>query len=143
MKFNINFMTSLPTTIYLCCTLLFILFTCGCVANTENLNNKNMSYFWEKTNASQEYYDNLVASEPDNATAWYIRGMYYNDCYGQYTEAMESCNKALVLDPEYGEAWYLKGVIHFNTNKRDEAALCFENATRYKPELAKELLIYY
>jgi superkiller protein 3 len=93
----------------------------------------------EKVNESQEYYDNLVALEPNNATAWCIRGMYYNDNYGQYAEAMTSCNKALELDPEYGIAWYLKGVILINTNMTDEARLCFENATRYDPGLAKDV----
>jgi tetratricopeptide (TPR) repeat protein len=123
----------------LCCALIFILFTSGCMTNAENPNNEDMTYFMEETNESQEYYDDLVASDPSNATAWCIRGMYYNNCYGQYTEAMESCNKALELDPEYGVAWYLKGVILVNTNKRDEATLCFENATKYDPELTKYL----
>jgi superkiller protein 3 len=93
----------------------------------------------ENVNESQEYYDNLVASDPVNATAWCIRGMYYNNCYGQYAEALESCNKALELDPEYGLAWYLKGVILTNMNMTDGAALCFENATRYDPDLAQYL----
>jgi tetratricopeptide (TPR) repeat protein len=123
----------------LCCALLVILFSSGCTADTENMDNSNMTYFMEKTNESREYYDNLVASDPDNATAWCIRGMYYNDNYSQYEKAMENCNKALELDPECGIAWYLKGVILLNTNKADEAALCFENATKYDPELAQYL----
>lgn len=90
-------------------------------------------------NGSRAYYDDLVASDPDNATAWCIRGMYYNNHYDQYAAALESCNKALELDPEYGQAWYLKGVILVNTNKTDEARLCFANATRYDPGLAKNL----
>jgi len=106
---------------------------------TESRNNENMTYFMEKVNESQEYYDNLVAVEPNNAEAWCIRGMYYNNCYGQYAEAMESCNRALELDPEYGIAWFLKGVILTNMNVTDEAALCFENATRYDPGLAKDV----
>lgn len=105
----------------LCCALILILFSSGCI--TKN----------------QEYYDNRVAAEPDNAEAWCIRGMYYNDNYGQYAEAMESCNKALELDPEYGLAWYLKGVILTNMNKTDEAAACFENATRYDPGLKEDV----
>ena len=105
----------------LCCALVLILFTSGCI--TKN----------------QEYYDNQVAAEPDNPEAWCIRGMYYNNYHNQYAEAMESCNKALELDPEYGLAWYLKGVILTNMNMTDEAAACFENATRYDPELARNL----
>ncbi|MDK2889959.1 MAG: hypothetical protein PWR21_591 [Methanoculleus sp.] len=128
----------LPTAC-LCCALIVILFSSGCMTYTESRNNENMTYFMEKVNESQEYYDNLVAVEPNNAEAWCIRGMYYNNCYGQYAEAMESCNRALELDPEYGIAWFLKGVILTNMNVTDEAALCFENATRYDPGLAKDV----
>ncbi len=107
----------------LCCALIVTLSSGGCTANTKD----------------QEYYDNWVAAEPDNAEAWCIRGMYYNDNYGQYAEAMESCNRALELDPGYGLAWYLKGVILTNMNMTGEATPCFENATRYDPGLAKSV----
>ncbi|MBP7300042.1 MAG: hypothetical protein KA967_06575 [Methanoculleus sp.] len=105
----------------LCCALIVILSSSGCMASAKD----------------QAYYDNWVAAEPDNAEAWCIRGMYYNDNYGQYAEAMESCDRALELDPEYGLAWYLKGVILTNMNMTGEAAPCFENATRYDPGLEK------
>jgi len=118
----------------LCCALIIVLFSGGCITHTGD-----RAGFMENVNESQEYYDNLVASDPVNATAWCIRGMYYNDNYNQYAEAMASCNKALELDPEYGLGWYLKGVILTNMNMTDEAALCFENATRYDPGLAKDV----
>lgn len=118
----------------LCCALIVILVSCGCITHTGD-----GTGFMENVNRSQEYYDNRVAAEPDNAEAWCIRGMYYNNYHNQYAEAMESCNKALELDPEYGLAWYLKGVILTNMNMTDEAAACFENATRYDPELARNL----
>lgn len=124
-------MKPLLVKICLFCLLVFILFSNGCIANTENPDTVQLSQFKEKVNKSQEFYDRLVVSDPNNATAWCIRGMYYNDNYGQYDEAMESCNKALELNPEYGLAWYLKGVILMNTNKNDEAKLCFQNATKY------------
>ncbi len=129
-------MVSLSANARLCCALIVILLTSGCMTNAENRSN----YILEKMNASQEYYDDLVTSDPGNATAWCIRGMYYLDCNGQDAEAMESCNRALELDPESGIAWFLKGVILVNTYKRDEALLCFENATKYDPGLTKDVL---
>jgi superkiller protein 3 len=116
-------MEALSPTACLCYVLIIMLFSSGCITYAE----------------SQEYYDDRVAAEPNNAEAWCIRGMYYNNYHNQYTEAMESCNKALELDPEYGLAWYLKGVIMTNMNMTDEAAACFENATRYDPGLAQDL----
>jgi len=108
----------------------------GCIGNIENTDNVQLSQFKEKVNNSQEFYDELVASDPNNATAWCIRGMYYNDNYDQYDEALKSANRALELNPEYGLAWYLKGVILMNMNQNYEAKLCFQNATKYDPGLA-------
>ena len=111
--------------LFLCCV------SVGCITDTENPDMGPPKEFLEKLNETQEYYDRLVISDPNNAIAWCIRGMCYNNNYDQYDEAMESCNKALELNPEYGVAWYLKGVILINTNKNDEAKLCFRNATKY------------
>ena len=111
--------------LFLCCV------SVGCVTDTENRDMAPPKEFLEKLNGTQEYYDKLVISDPNNATAWCIRAMCYNNNYDQYNEAMESCNKALELNPEYGVAWYVKGIILINTNKNDEAKLCFRNATKY------------
>lgn len=124
---------------FLCCALLAVLFSSGCITSTENRDNGDAADFMKTVNGSQGYYDDQVSSDPTNATAWCIRAMYYNDYYNQYDKAMESCDKALELDPEYGLAWFVKGIILTNMNRTDEAALCFENATRYDPELKKEL----
>jgi superkiller protein 3 len=118
---------------------MLVLVSSGCTACTENRDSGNATHFMEKGDSVQKYYDSRVAAEPDNAEAWCIRGMYYNDNYGQYEEAMASCNRALELDPNYGLAWFVKGIILTNMNETGEAALCFENATRCDPELEKEL----
>lgn len=98
--------------------------------------------FLESVNESLEYYDALVQSEPDNAEAWFIRGMYYNN-NNQYDEALVSCEKALELNPNYAEAWFLRGIILTNMNQHCEALPCFENATRYDPELALDAHNWY
>ena len=111
--------------LFLCCV------SVGCITDTDSPDMTPPQEFLEKLNETQEYYGKLVVADPNNATAWCIRGICYNNNYEQYDEAMESCNKALELNPEYGLAWYLKGVILMNTNKNDEAKLCFQNATKY------------
>ena len=123
--------------LFLCCV------SVGCIADTKNPDTMPTEKFMEKMNASQEYYDTLVLSDPDNAEAWCYRGMYYNDNFDQsysdqYDEALISCEKALELDPKYGLAWYLKGIILMNTNRNSESLLCFENAAKYDPELAPD-----
>lgn len=118
--------------VFLCCII-----SVGCVDDGNiTLDGMPSEEFLEQVNESQEYYDTLVQSEPDNAEAWVYRGMFYNDHFGQYDEAMVSCEKALELDPEYGMAWFLKGIILMNTNRNCESLPCFENAMKYDPELA-------
>ena len=128
-------MKSLFLKICILCQIIVILFSIGCVSGAGTLDSVRLSQFKEKVNESQEYYDAWVASDPDNAEAWCIRGMYYNDNYGRYDEAMKSCNKALELNPEYGLAWYLKGIIFLNLNEKNESKSCFQNATKYDPAL--------
>lgn len=131
-------MKSLIPKLSLCGIGILILYTGGCItADTGKTDSSNLSQFKERVNESQEYYDELVNSDPENATAWCIRGMFYNNNYNQYDEALASCNHALELDPEYGLAWYLKGIIYLNMENGPEAELCFQNATRYDPSLAQ------
>ncbi len=118
--------------VFLCCVM-----SVGCVGDDgASSDTMPMKEFMETVNSSQEYYDTLVISDPDNAEAWVYRSMYYNDHFSQYDEAMESCEKALELDPKYGMAWFLKGIILMNMNRNCESLPCFENAMRYDPELA-------
>ncbi len=125
--------------VFLCCVM-----SVGCVGDdSASLDTMPTKEFMETVNASQEYYDTLVLSDPDNAEAWVYRGMYYNDNWGQYDEALVSCEKALELDPEYGMAWFLKGIILMNMNRHCESLPCFENATRYDPKLAPDAHNWY
>ena len=119
----------------------------GCVDDgTISADGMPSEEFQKTVNAGQEnreYYDKFVQSNPDNAEAWFIRGLYYNaNCdqrdqnSDQYDEALLSCDKALELDPDYGDAWYLKGIVLMNMNRHCESLPCFENAAKYDPELA-------
>lgn len=127
-------------TLSLCCIGILMVYTGGCIAaDTKMSETSNLSAFKERVNESQKYYDELVASDPENATAWCIRGMFYNNNYNRYDEALASCERALGLDPEYGLAWYLKGTILTNMEKDAEAEACFRNATKYDPTLPEGL----
>ena len=80
-------------------------------------------------------YDNLVRDDPLNATAWCIRGNYYNNAFSQYDIALQSYNRSLELDTEYGYAWFSKGVTLQNLKHYYEAKLCYEKALLYDPSL--------
>jgi tetratricopeptide (TPR) repeat protein len=109
--------------------------SCGCISFGSSLFEKNQSQFAAGINASQGYYDNLVRDDALNATAWCIRGNYYNNAFNQYDTALQSYNRSLELDPGYGYAWFSKGVTLQNMGYYNESKQCFEKALRYDPTL--------
>jgi tetratricopeptide (TPR) repeat protein len=110
--------------------------SCGCVSQSPLAPEKNSSQFADEIRASQSYYDNLVRDDPLNATAWCIRGNYYNNAFNQYDIALQSYNRSLELNPAYGYAWFSKGVTLQNMKHPDEAKMCFEKAVQYDPSLS-------
>jgi tetratricopeptide (TPR) repeat protein len=115
--------------------LYLFLASCGCISPSPPLFEKNLSQFADEINASHSYYDALVREDPSNATAWCIRGNYYNDAFSQYDAALQSYNRSLELDPEYGYAWFSKGVTLQNMKHYNESKQCFEKALLYDPTL--------
>ena len=107
------------------------LIICGCTTQYPFTDNTNASKFVEKANASQKYFDNLVQSDPYNSTAWVVRGMYYNNVFNQYEEALRSYNRSIELNPDNGLAWYAKGTTLQNMHLFNESRICFENARKF------------
>lgn len=117
-------------------TVLFLFVAnCGCILDSPRPIEKDRAQFADKVNASQDYYDNLVKDDSLNATAWCIRGNYYNNAFGQYEKALESYNRSLELDPGYGYAWFSKGVTLRNMGYYSESEECFEKALNIDPSL--------
>ena len=108
----------------------------GCGCTSQDLPERNSSSFADTVRGYQDYYDTIVIDDPLNATAWCMRGNYYNDAFGQFEKALESYNRSLELDPEYGYAWFSKGVTLQNMQQFDESRICFGKSVRYDPTLA-------
>lgn len=113
----------------------FAILGAGCISDSSNRQTNN-SAFGTRVNDSQAYFDHLVETDPTNATAWVIRGNYYNDAFNQYEKALKSYDRALELDPDYGYGWYSKGVTLYNMRRFNESKICFSNAIKYDPSLA-------
>lgn len=112
------------------------LLSSGCTGHSDEDTREKMAEFAAYANASAEYYDQMVESDPENATAWCFRAMYYNDNFNQYDKAIESVNRSLELEPESALAWSVKGFILLNSGDKEGASVCFDNAVRYDPSLA-------
>jgi len=111
------------------------LFIGGCIAQNPVIVEKNKAQFAKEINTSQSYYDEMVSADPLNATAWCIRGMYYNNAFGQFDTALQSYNSGLELDPLNADCWYAKGTTLRNMGKDQEAIACFDKAARLDPSI--------
>ena len=109
------------------------LFSSGCVYRDQITSEGKRLQFAENVNASQTSFDQLVIDDPLNATAWCIRGNYYNNAFGQFDEALASYDHALELDPTCAYCWYSKGVTLQNMGRSGEAEICFENGEKFGP----------
>ena len=107
-------MAGIASLVFLCCL------PVGCITDTNNPDGMPTEEFMEKVNESQEYYDALVSTDPENPEAWCHRAMCYNN-YGQLVVAMESCEKVLERDLEYGLVWLVKGIVLMNLNRHCES----------------------
>ncbi|MDD1694736.1 MAG: tetratricopeptide repeat protein [Methanoregula sp.] len=114
--------------VFIISAIMLIVASSGCVGQSPVADHTNATTFAEKINASQNYYDDMVTSDPTNATAWLLRGLYYNDASGQYEEALRSLNRSLELDPGNGDAWYAKGIILQNMQRFNGSEIWFQHA---------------
>jgi Tfp pilus assembly protein PilF len=104
--------------------------TCGCITDNVTTVEKSPVQSATITNTSQEYFDQMVENDPQNATAWCVRGMYYNNAFSQYETALESYRHGLELDPRNGICWYAQGTTLMNMKQFNESAISFENARK-------------
>lgn len=111
--------------------LCLLMFPAGCMMLYHGTAEQNATAFIEEVTESQPYYDNLVLSDPMNATAWTLRGNYFNDVNNQYEKALSDYDRALELDPANGYAWYSKGITLQNMHRVNESQYCFDNARRF------------
>lgn len=108
------------------------LISSGCTSPQEDASIQARA-FAEKSRASLKDADRMVDKDPQNATAWCIRGMSYNNNFGLYDVALESFNRGLALDPANAICWLGKSITLRNMRQFDEADACFETACSLDP----------
>jgi len=88
--------------------------------------------------AIQEY-DRALAINPDDANAWYNRGLALGKLgryaeLGQYAEAVVSFDKAIAINPDFAEAWYNRGLALGELGRHAEAIASFDKAIAINPD---------
>jgi len=78
-------------------------------------------------------YEELVKNSPDNAKAWYNRGIALASL-GELERALESFEKAISIDDKFLEPWIKKGTTLESMGKFKESLICFEKALTINPK---------
>jgi len=84
-------------------------------------------------------YDRALAIKPDDADAWYFRGLALGELgrhaeLGQYAEAVVSFDKAIAINPDFAEAWYNRGLALGELGRHAEALASFDKAIAINPD---------
>jgi tetratricopeptide (TPR) repeat protein len=106
----------------------------GCLQQAADADPKQ-AYYAEYREAITRL-DLEIEQDPENATAWCVKGMWLNNVGGQYDAAIRCYDAALAIDGGDPLGWYAKGIALWNLEDYDAADGCFAEAVRLDPALA-------
>lgn len=86
-----------------------------------------------------EYLNNAIKLQPDDAEAFYNRGVAY-DNLGQFQMAISDYNQAIRLRPHYAEAFCNRGILYNATGQFQTAIADFNEAIHHNPDDAEAYL---
>ncbi len=77
-----------------------------------------------------------IALQPENATAWVIRGALLHNNLGRYEEALASHEQAITLQPNNATAWGNRGITLNELGRYEEALTSYDQALSRQPDFA-------
>jgi len=88
---------------------------------------------WEKP---IEYYDKIVAQNPGDPGAYFIRGhisYYYGGRISEGDKAISDFSRAIEMNPEFYDAYLMRGMVYYNKLKYDKALPDYNKAIEMNP----------
>jgi len=96
----------------------------------------NVEYSKANYSKALELYEKAIELEPDDAVAWYNKGITLGEL-NRLEEELQAYEKAIELKPDYTHALVNKGVTLGELNRHEEALKAHEKAIELKPDLAQ------
>jgi len=93
-------------------------------------------YFSGLYSDALEYFDKVIAINPNNAVAWYNKGVALDELK-RYDEAIIAYDKAIAINPNDAKAWFNKGVTLVKLSRYDVAIIAYDKAIAINPNDAK------
>ncbi len=81
-------------------------------------------------------YDKGLAINPDDASAWFIRGAELG-ILGRPAEALASFDKSIAINPDDAYAWNFRGVALHELGRYAEAVASYDKAIAINPDYAE------
>ena len=80
-----------------------------------------------------EYYDKIIAINPQDDAAWNNKGSVLDDL-DQKDEAIKCYDRAIEINPQDDAAWNNKGTVLFELGRKDEAIKCYDKGLEINPQ---------
>ena len=87
----------------------------------------------EQIDQAAECYRKAVKIEPTNPGVW-CRLVYILEQNGDFQDAFDTVEKALLFHPKEFYLWYIRGIVAAKMNKRKDALQSYKMATEINPE---------
>jgi tetratricopeptide (TPR) repeat protein len=97
--------------------------------------------------ATQQYlaalgsFDKATELKPDDYVLWYMRGNLLNKDLRNYSQAIASYDRALLINPNFADAWMGKGRALAELGQHTEALTAFDRSLQLSPNLAVALIL--
>ena len=117
--------------------LLILVYSC-----TDNSSDKGSKITTEITTDRVSVLDSLstlIVNSPENSNNYYRRALYfYNE--GEYPQAIDDIQRALVIDSTVSEYHFVEGNIYYDDQRFKEAFLSYQKTVKYDNEHEKAIL---
>lgn len=95
----------------------------------------NLEYESENFEKAVEYYDKIIAIDPQDDNAWYAKGvaLYF---LGKNREATDCYCQTLEINPQKDDAWFAMGSLLYSVKSYDKSIKCYDMALELNSKLA-------
>lgn len=115
-----------------------VLFACAAL-QAQSVADGNKQLYYERYGSAAQTFNQIVQQQPDNAAAWYglTHAYLLQNEAGKAAHALRQVPQSIIEEPFYQVAY---GAVLLHENKKDNAALAFNNALDETRRKAADIL---
>lgn len=88
----------------------------------------------EQYGTALDAFSKSIKLNPNNATAYFHRGIAYDIGFRNYQQATKDYDRAIELDPKDAEAYYNRGIVHTKLGNYSQAVRDYNRTIEFNPD---------